>query len=113
MDMLELLNLRPEVSKGSEERARQSIDDCSTRRREVKAELDREINRLGSLSSLEEDRDLGLVLLARSEQIRKVSALRSSWCKASTAYDEALLRLDRLIYMRRMYVELVDDAHTR
>ena len=112
MKMEDLLGLADTVSPAKEERALQAIQDCKENVNRLSTELGAEEGRLHSLTVLyqqEQDRQ-AFVLLVRSEVIRRVSGLRSRWCKARTALEEAELVLDRVRCARREYTRAVTDA---
>lgn len=111
METIELLELRPQISQETERRIKQSIQDCKAKCEAVESELGQAENRLGLLQHNSAGlHDTALILLARADQIRRVSSLRSSWCKAKSAYDDALLALDRLRFMRLRYKELINGS---
>ena len=111
MTTVELLELRPQISNETERRIVQSIKDCKLRCSSTEGELRQAEVRLEMLASNGvQSEDVALMLLARTDQVRRVSSLRSTWCKAKSARDEALLALDRLKFMRLRYQELIDGA---
>ena len=63
----------------------------------------------GALSAVRSAQDDPIVLvLCAQDLVQRLSRVRSEWCRAETAVDQAELEVDRIRALRRRYEEEVD-----
>lgn len=101
MRLLDLLELRSQVSPDAEDRIRQSLRDLRLQaeaKRSAVQEAERSLDGVWAC-----DDDVLLRVVCAQDLVQKLSKLRSEWCRAQTAVERCKLELDRLLALRSKY----------